>query len=32
MTTTPKLNLDELAANIVRCLPSLNLLDVWKLN
>ena len=27
MTTTPKLNLDELAANIVRCFPSLNVLE-----
>ena len=27
MTTTPKLNLDELAGSIVRCFPSLNLLE-----
>ena len=27
MTTTPKLNLDQLAGSIVRCFPSLNLLE-----
>ena len=27
MATNPKLNLDELAANIVRCFPSLNALE-----
>jgi len=27
MTTSPKLNLDELAASVVRCFPALNLLE-----
>jgi hypothetical protein len=27
MTATPKLNLDELAVSIVRCFPTLNLLE-----
>ncbi len=27
MTITPKLNLDELAASVVRCFPVLNLLE-----
>jgi hypothetical protein len=27
MTTSPKLNLDELAANVVRSFPALNLLE-----
>jgi hypothetical protein len=27
MTTIPKLNLDELAASVVKCFPALNLLE-----